>query len=173
MVLLLRKEILDIIQQLLFSLYINSIIRVPGVSASSQEQHSMRAYSSILSTGHLHFLCSVLLLCWTVSLQRQNLKSHNTNHDYFSSETTTQRNNYDFEGKQGLSFLSKRQKWFSWSFSLFVFLICICTRKLDSLFKRAIPSSKSLNLVCQENKNIQFTKFTDKLLPKHMEEPVI
>lgn len=44
------------------------------------------------------------------------------------------------------------------------------TRKLDSLFKWAIPSSKSLNLVCQENKNIQFT---DKLLPKHMEEPVI
>lgn len=80
------------------------------------------------------------------------------------------------EGKQGLSFLSKRQKWFSWSFSLFVFLICICTRKLDSLLKHktiCIPSSKSLNSVCQENKNIQFTKFTDKLFSKHMEEPVI
>lgn len=140
---------------------------MPGISASSKEQHLVRAYSSILSTGYLHFLCSVLLLCRTVSLKATNIKSHNTNHDYFSQRlffAETQRNKYDFEG---LSFLSKRQKWFLWSFSLFVFLICICKRKLDSLFKQAIPSSKSRNSVCQENKNIQFMKFTDKLSPKY------
>lgn len=119
-VLLLRKEILDIIQQLLCCLHMNSIIPVPGESASSKEQHPVRAYSSILSTGHLHLLCSVLLLCSTASLKGQNLQNHHTDHDYFSQRLQLKGINMT-EGKQGLSFLSKGQKWFSWSFNCLYF----------------------------------------------------
>lgn len=78
-------------QQLLSSFYINSIIPVPWLSASSKEQQPERSYFSILSTGHLHFHYPVFLLC--CSIIKRN-KSQNTNHDYFFSETTTQRNKY-------------------------------------------------------------------------------
>lgn len=142
---------------------------MPWLSASSKEQQPERSYVSILSTGHLHFHCPMFLLCcsiikrnktskviiqiMTIFPQRLQLKGINMHHN--------------LEGKRGLSFLSEEQKLFSWSFNLFLFLICICTKKLDSPFKQATSSSKSLNSVCQENKNIQFTKFTDKLFPKH------
>lgn len=127
------------------------------------------SFFSILSTGHLHFKYPVFFLCCAVIKrnkpskiiiqimtsfpQRLQLKGINTHHD--------------IEGKRGLSFLSKGQKLFSWSFNLFLFLVCICTKELDYPFKQTISSSKSRNSVCQENKNILFTKFTDTSFPKH------
>lgn len=168
MVLLLREEILYVIQQLISSLYINTIIPVPGVSASSKEQHPVRAYSSILSTGHLHFLCSVLLQCWPVSLKGQNLKSHNSNHDYFSQRLQLNGINMTWKDSNGFHFCLKDSN-VSCGSSACSFASAQ-GRKLNSLFKQAIPSSKSLNSVCQENKNIHFT---EKLFPKHTEEPVI
>lgn len=54
--------------------YINSIIPMPWLSASSKEPQPERSYFSILSAGHLHFPYPVLLLCCSISKRNKNSK---------------------------------------------------------------------------------------------------